>query len=244
MEGGVANAAEPCAEPDAQPAALRLLVSRRLAQSLAVMKNPSQRAARDLLWSIRISFCIGLATWTETLDRLLALREMCAPTNPAAIFAARMLVLEEWPSESGWCERNEEPPSIGGGPNDKSSVLPVGDPSSPESNEDEPPRWLYLVSSASGLSDWQFHQYDDDPYPSVPHGHKRTNHKWKLDAYQGWVFERTRQVSREPRWKMISLWNDTKFRRFAIGAIEYHIGMYPCRDDWPVPNPLRLPRRR
>jgi len=34
LEGGGANDAEPCAEPDAQPAALRLLVLRRLAQSL------------------------------------------------------------------------------------------------------------------------------------------------------------------------------------------------------------------
>ena len=101
-----------------------------------------------------------------------------------------------------------------------------------------------MVSSAAGLSEWEFHQYDNDPYPSVPHGHKRSNHRWKLDSYQGWVYERTRQAHREPRWKIIALWNDGKFRSFALDALAYYIDHFPHYSDWRVGNPLRLPRRR
>lgn len=207
------------------------------------MQHLSQRAAKDFLWATRACFSLGLSSWTETLDRLLALRDMCAPTNPSAVFAERLLKVEDWPTESNW-ECNHEPPAPqGSAKRDRSSVLAWRDADASAGGE-EPPQWMYMVSSVSGLTEWEFHQYDDDPYPSVPHGHRRSNHKWKLDAYQGWIYERTRQAGREPRWKIVTLWNDPKFRDFSLDALEYYINHFPHHNDWRVANPMRLPRRR
>lgn len=210
------------------------------------MRYLTHRAAKDYLWSLRACYSIGLASWTETLDRLLALCQMCSPSNPARVFAERMLRLEEWPIEADWARSLYDDQQI---TDDSPNAFPsrlrrLSESDSSGSSVEEPPIWLYLVSSASGLGNWEFHQYDDDPYPSVPHGHKRSDHKWKLDAYQGWVFERTRQDHREPRWKIVLLWNDSKFRGFALDAIEYYIDRFPHHNDWRVGNPLRLPRRR
>ena len=209
------------------------------------MNYLSDTASKELLWAIRANFSIGLASWTETLDRFVALREMARPASPSHTFTERLLRLEEWPIESTWLEDDSDSNE---GPNDEnmtqSQIRRMPRTDSLGGGEDATTDWFYLVSSASGLRDWEFHQYDDDPYPSIPHGHKLGNHRWKLNAYQGWVYERSRQDHREPRWKIAALWNDRKFRTFALVAIEHHLESHPHHYDWRVANPLRLPRRR
>ncbi len=209
------------------------------------MQYLSNRAAKDFLWATRAAYSIGLASWTETLDRLVALRQMSSPTNPVAVFAERLIKLEDWPLESFWEDVDSpEPNTQSEGNLTASAIRRLKDQEPPDGEGDESPYLCYLVSSASGLSDWEFHQYDNDPYPSVPHGHRRSKPRWKLDAYQGWVYERTRQDHREPRWKIIALWNDWKFRQFAIAAIKYHAETFPHRNDWRVAKPMRLPTRK
>lgn len=209
------------------------------------MKYLSDIASKELLWAVLANFDAGLASWTETLDRLVALLDMARPGSPSCTYTERLLRLEEWPLESNWNSDDHRPNRQA---NDEAATqshvrrMPRKD--NPGGGEDGSVDWFYLVSSASGLQDWEFHQYDDDPYPSVPHGHMRANHRWKLDAYQGWVYERSRQDHREPRWKIIALWNDRKFRTFALDAIEYHLEIHPHHRDWRVTNPLRLPRMR
>jgi hypothetical protein len=88
-----------------------------------------------------------------------------------------------------------------------------------------------------------FHRYDDDFFPSVPHGHRKDARR-KLDAYLGWVYSGSAQQSREPRWKIVALWNEAAFRDLARASIHYFVERHPAYVGWRVRNPLRLPRRR
>src|SRR5260370_41009745 len=107
----------------------------------------------------------------------------------------------------------------------------------------EPPLLALIAAASTGLHHWRFYQADPDPFPSVPHGHWHSDQRRKLHAYRGWVYQEDRQIDREPRWKIIALWNDEKFRSFASAAIQYYWVTFPWH-RWPVPDPRRLPRRR
>lgn len=209
------------------------------------MKYLSDIAARELLWAVRANFSAGFVSWTETLDRLVALHDMARPGSSTQIFAVRLLRLEGWPIDTDWGSESNEPSRQADDEEATSSqILRMPRKDNPGSGEDSSIDWVYFASSVSGLQEWEFHQYDADPHPSVPHGHKRTSHRWKLDAYQGWVYLRSRQDHRSPRWKIVALWNDRKFRAFALDSIQYHLDNHPHHRDWPVINPRRLPRRR
>ena len=209
------------------------------------MKHLSHRAAADFLKATRACHAYGIASRTETLDRVLALRQMCMPTGKAALVAERLLRSEDWPIISDWsAEPEQQQPTHAASHLLPSRLQRQQTTEAADENFDDAPDWFYLASSVSGLAEWEFHPYDIDPYPSVPHGHKKTDQRWKLDAYQGWVYERTRPNHRVPRSRIVALWNDTKFRAFALIAIRYHIDHVPYRRAWPVPNPLHLPRRR
>jgi len=104
------------------------------------------------------------------------------------------------------------------------------------------PMVQFMPGADTGLTTWEFHIGDMDPYPSIPHGHEG---KKKLDAYQGWVWRGDNRESREERWKIIALWNDNKFRDFAIRSIKNYRYVYQDWDGWPAGiAPLRLPRKR
>ena len=107
----------------------------------------------------------------------------------------------------------------------------------------QPPVLHFAAAGKTGLHEWEFHQSDADFFPSIPHGHSRHDRRRKLDVYRGWIYREDRQDGREPRWKVIALWNDKKFRRFATLAINYYLGTYP-KHRWPVQHPLKLPRPR
>lgn len=103
---------------------------------------------------------------------------------------------------------------------------------------------LLLIAKVNGFSSWHFHQYDPDFSPSVPHGHWKEMETRKLDAYLGWIYEGTRQVSREKRSLIIDLWNNEEFRCFAATAIDYYLDHHPSYKRWRVSNPKKLPVRR
>lgn len=205
------------------------------------MKYLSYQAAADLLKIIRISQFAGLASWTETMDRLLALHAMCSRKNPIRTVSEGILSLNGWPREDDWEEGEISDTSNEQG----RGGLHQGSRDNNHDDDDDEPEFLYFYPGPlTGMANWQFRPLDADPYPSVPHGHWEGRERPKLDPYQGWVYDRTRQIRREAKKKIIALWNDRAFRAFALQTIRFHLEHFPYHGDWRVENPLRLPRSR
>lgn len=164
---------------------------------------------------------------------------MCAPNTAFSIDVNRLLVLEgEQQHEEDWPLGEPEP-------RDRTSNIEAGWGGFTERGDDEDDVLIYFrAGGRTGLTAWQFHPYDPDFFPSVPHGHHLQKAKMKLDAYLGWIYQRSNQVGREPRWKIIELWNDQQFRVVAADALNYYLTNHPTYRGWRVVNPRKLPRRR
>jgi hypothetical protein len=181
----------------------------------------------------------GLISLTPVLVRLHALRSMCAPDDSICEVLEPILQPHDFTIYDEWRDGDEiSKEHLSGGRGEiQESVI--------ENQMDT--RGIFmpkLIPAASiGLADWVFHQADPDFFPSIPHGHFRGKAQPKLDAYHGWTYTWEKQTGREPRKNIIALWNDGKFRDFASVAISYYSRAFP-HHHWPVPNPLRLPRRR
>jgi len=189
-------------------------------------------AALAYLDCTRWSFFGGLISWSQCLDRLAAFVSLCEQDSDARRYAKRVLRMEDYTAQTDW--PLGEPPTAEGS-DSPSALLPGADDSD---------QLLYLVPpSSTGLSDWEFHRYDADFFPAVPHGHGRDKPQ-KLDPYLGWVYRGSVQLSREPRRNIVALWNEAAFRDLALASIRYFIEHHSTYSGWRVPNPLRLPRRR
>jgi hypothetical protein len=193
--------------------------------------------ARTYLNVSKASFFLGLISWSQLLERLKMLVSSCEQTDPTRNYAQRILRLEEVSADDDWpISENLSTEAQ----DDTVSPAEAAKQELPESD-----RAVSLIPDGStGLSNWQFHIYDDDFFPSVPHGHARIGPRQKLDSYLGWVYQSSEQVSREPRWKIIALWNDSAFRLAAGAAVEYFTVHHPHYAGWRVVDPRRLPRRR
>lgn len=66
---------------------------------------------------------------------------------------------------------------------------------------------------------WEFHQYDDDPFPSIPHGHCG---QFKLDTVNGYVYRGKTKVGELKQRELDRLNNDKKFIELKEKAIEYY----------------------
>ncbi|MCK4145187.1 hypothetical protein HI806_00975 [Ralstonia solanacearum] len=206
------------------------------------MDHLHPEAARELLHIVKVSYLLGLTSWDESIERLKALRAMCHQEDSAWHVADRILRLEEvrdrseWP-EGEWLGKSEAK-------KDTESILEEN-PQWHGSKDDEEPRFLrFHAAGNTGLAAWEFHPFDADPNPSVPHGHWHGDAQPKLDPYQGWVHDRNGITGREPRRKIIALWNERRFREFARDAISHYLTHFPHYGGWRVSNPARLPRRR
>ena len=105
-------------------------------------------------------------------------------------------------------------------------------------------RIALVPNQATGLQDWHFIMSDPDPHPSVPHGHLRTNHNRKLDAYLGWMVDDKGAVKgRVSREQIIALWNDDTFRQFAQKILGWFVFTWP-EHNFRVPDPHKLPLKR
>ncbi|WP_189071138.1 hypothetical protein [Deinococcus radiotolerans] len=95
----------------------------------------------------------------------------------------------------------------------------------PRSGGSTPIPRLELTVRTPGMSikKWKFHKGDDDPNPSIPHGHSDSDDRIKLDAYQGYVYKKSEQLGRVSRNSIVVLWNDKEFRKFAREAINAYI---------------------
>lgn len=103
-----------------------------------------------------------------------------------------------------------------------------------------------IVHGLGGLKKWVFHEYDEDPYPSVPHGHENGNSYPKANPYTGRVYDSYRkEITRErlSRKTRVALWGDPKFREFALKAIIWHEDHHPYHSSR-VAHPRRLPKFR
>lgn len=109
-----------------------------------------------------------------------------------------------------------------------------------------PPVLQLIVHGVSGMKKWVFHEYDEDPHPSVPHGHEYGNDHPKCDPYTGRVYDtHRREITRErfSRKTRIALWRDPKFREFALKAIIWYEDHHPYY-SFRVTHPRRLPKFR
>ncbi len=91
------------------------------------------------------------------------------------------------------------------------------------SNDDSNPLELVMLG-------WVFTKSDPDPYPSVPHGHERSQNKaWpKLNPYTGIVFSNKDKKQRKLGKKdMKKIWNDKRFRNFCCAVVRHYVSEYP-----------------
>lgn len=206
------------------------------------MRYLTHAAARAFLNTSKSAYLMRLISWSQLMERLVALRDMCRPNNPSGQIADRILRIEEWSSESHWPYDGDSPSNLGQGAQSTSSF---GSSLDYPSDEDDGDTYLcFFPGTTTGLSAWEFHQYDDDFFPAVPHGHWNGRKQPKLDPYQGWVYQGSVQLRREPKKNIVALWNDRQFREFADIAIDYYLTHHPNYSGWRIPNPRRLPRRR
>ncbi|WLG83693.1 hypothetical protein PSH97_21710 [Pseudomonas cucumis] len=89
-------------------------------------------------------------------------------------------------------------------------------------------QWLEFLC----LNTWVFTKADPDPYPSVPHGHfKSQNNKWpKLNPYTGRVFiakHQEDQARRLSKKEMQKIWRDQEFRIFCRDMIIWYCERFP-----------------
>jgi len=181
----------------------------------------------------RRSLMLGIVSWGQFAARLVALRLMCNPNDPTLLQAKLLLQVnpetpeDEWP-EGAWSEGED----------------PNRAKERPKAPDQDDGIFRFIPHGNTGLSNWVFHPYDPDHFPSVPHGHYQGKPQPKLDAYLGWIYKGAQQISREDRWKIVALWNDNAFRAVALAAINYYLTNFPSYTGWRVANPKVLPRRR
>lgn len=199
----------------------------------------SREAAQDYLLLTLRSYEYDIIDQSIFLERLLVLSSVGDPANGATVFANEILHDHDWPrDDNDWSddrpgqERSELSDNNGGRSADGRS-------------DDDPDDLMIHFVIAVGGNEWEFHPFDDDWFPSVPHGHKRLGRPTdKLDPYLGWVYDKSKQSGRLKRKAIISLWNDERFRKTASRSINYYLDKHRHYRGWRVPNPRRLPRRR
>lgn len=187
-----------------------------------------------------MSYGFGVIDFHVYTLRIDYLDELCGDPDPGAPDSSTDV-------ESGDTDGSDDdppdsaPPGRGG-----ANAAALAHPELRRGRKSTPPRWLLFIPSGriAHLSQWGFHKYDQDPFPSVPHGHGRGRRFPKLDPYLGWIHASTkRKSSRLSKKDTRALWNDEKFRDLASAALVHFIQEHPTW-NWRVDNPRRLPRRR
>lgn len=186
-----------------------------------------------------LSHSEGLISDGEFLQRISWLRQVSNPENQVL-----NRVLQEYPEFDRQEEPNDEPRHDLEIYSGKSAFLKkvAGRKTA------DTPKYIYFLTAVAGIlgAQWRFNPYDDDFFPSVPHGHLKSKHAIKLDLYLGFTYDTSQNnkaLKRESRNYIVRLWNDEKFRTIARTAVEYYVVHHP-NFSWRVPHPLRLPKKR
>lgn len=197
--------------------------------------NRLNSAATDIyLATSAVALTLGVLSWDQYLLRLRFLRENAEADSLQTAATHHLLGSEDVEAEDEWPLGEPEQTNSDGGSSDAHDFLP---------KDDDTGLLYFQADGSTGLSQWSFHLGDADFFPSIPHGHTTSGKRKKLDAYRGWIYRDDKQDGREPRWKIVALWNDEKFRAFASTSIAYYVSRFP-HYGWRVSNPMRLPRRR
>lgn len=190
----------------------------------------------------RLEFVLGLISWDFAIDRFLFLRDN-APDGELKKRIALICGVDE--ADADWQGHETEvqmeisvEPVIGWWAETiyESGVLF-------EFPDREPFCINLVVHGVKGVNQWMFNPFDADFFPSIPHGHHVQKKKQKLDAYLGWIYKNSKQIDREHRCVIISLWNNQSFRIMASNAINWYRRFNPAF-QWRTTNPLKLPRKR
>lgn len=193
-------------------------------------------AARDIyLTTSSVSLTVGALSWSEYLLRLKFVRENAEAGSLQASSIRQILHSDDADNEEKWPLIGSEHIDTNGNPSAlKDSLL----------KDDNTGLLHFQAAGSTGLSQWIFHQGDVDFFPSIPHGHTTSGRPRELDTYRGWIYpaDKDKQVGREPRGKIIALWNDEKFRAFASASLAHYASTFP-NYIWRVSNPMRLPHR-
>ncbi len=207
------------------------------------MRYLTDIAASTYLESTRLQFVCSNLSWTHFLDRMMALKAMTKPNSYENTHACRIILTDapEWGDEDiEWSDDTEHDCEGAQSPVCK----PVEENGHSETDVSDDDDYCYFHTTMHGLADWEFHQNDKDPFPSIPHGHNKIDKITKLDPYLGWIYRRTKQTARVKKKQIISLWNDDEFRRFVFQCIKCYMVVAPSWHVWRVKNPKRLPRKR
>ena len=190
-------------------------------------------AASDYLRLTLFAFDSGLIGRVEFEARLSTLRGLAGHQGGAALYAKELvgdaIEGDEWGEAEPLAGRDNYPSQTG----------EAGRP-----YWDDADQSLAFRMVAGPLQSWEFHQADDDYFPSVPHGHEHGRKQPKLDVYLGWVYNKAKQVHRIERSAIVDLWNDRDFRDFARIAIDYYLTSFPSYSGWRVGDPRLLPSIR
>ena len=192
----------------------------------------SAEAASDYLRLTLFAFDSGLIGRTYYEARLNLLRVIANPQDGAAHYATDLLGEEAVDEELPWLDRDEEQAGA-------SDPMETSGP-----YYDDADHSLAFRVVAGPLKDWEFHQADDDFFPSIPHGHEHGRKQPKLDVYLGWVYKKDEKMRRVDRTTIIGLWNNRDFRDFARIAINYYLDRFPSYAGWRVADPRILPAIR
>lgn len=196
------------------------------------MRHLKRAASSDFLHLTQLSFYLGVINWEQFLDRIAALREMTSARDPVHTFARRVIALENWFDDRPWQDAQAS---------GKSEVRSV-----PTGSEGDDYTIQLIIKHIKLLGAWDFHQNDEDWFPSVPHGHNEEKGR-KLDAYLGWTWTTTKKsqcTGRVPRKAIIDLWNHDPFRELAAKAIDFYLTHFPNYSGWKTKTPRTLPRKR
>lgn len=68
---------------------------------------------------------------------------------------------------------------------------------------------------------WEFHSYDVDPFPSIPHGHSVSS-VHKLQVYSGEVYNGKKVCGKIKKKEFDRLWSDPRFNEYVKIAKKFH----------------------
>lgn len=89
---------------------------------------------------------------------------------------------------------------------------------------------MYSLNEKIYKMDWTFHKSDDDPNPSVPHGHSSDNH-YRLSIWDGKVYKKQsgklEYVGRAKRKELQALYKIAAFQTFIVKSREWYKENHP-----------------
>lgn len=93
---------------------------------------------------------------------------------------------------------------------------------------------------------WIFHKCDEDPNPSVPHGHSEDG-KYKLSLWDGKIYsvQTGKMVGNASKSEMRALYADRAMKQFVAESRAWYENTHPfCPDLFPLRETNMIGRRR